>query len=114
MTVAYGMACLTGARLRLTGMPKAYAQDCTRDGSLKSCDDGRTRHFTGDAILWADGTPWSASPRPSVIIGNKPSARVGPGVFVGNLHGKGSVPLDDPNARNKRQCAILDGVAYCH
>jgi hypothetical protein len=33
-------------------------------------------------------------------------------VFVGQ--GKGMVPLDDPNAPNKRQCAILDGVSYCY
>lgn len=25
-----------------------------------------------------------------------------------------AVPLDDPNAPNKRQCAILDGVSYCY
>jgi hypothetical protein len=37
---------------------------------------------------------------------------VGPGVFVGQ--GKGMVPMDDPNAPNKRQCATLDGVSYCY
>jgi hypothetical protein len=47
-----------------------------------------------------------------VIIGNKSSVHVGPGVFVGQ--GKGMVPMDDPNAPNKRQCAILDGVSYCY
>ena len=26
----------------------------------------------------------------------------------------GMVPMDDPNAPNKRQCAILDGVSYCY
>ena len=49
-----------------------------------------------------------------MIIGNKPSVRVGPGVFVGNPSGKGSVPLDDPSAPHKKQCAVLDGVSYCH
>ena len=28
--------------------------------------------------------------------------------------GSGSVPLDDPNAPHKRDCAVLDGVSYCH
>jgi hypothetical protein len=37
---------------------------------------------------------------------------VGPGVFVGQ--GKGMVPLDNPNAPNKRRCAILDGASYCY
>jgi hypothetical protein len=54
----------------------------------------------------------TASPHPSVIIGNKPSVRVGQGVFVGK--GNGSVALDDPNAPNKTRCAILDGVSYCY
>jgi len=54
----------------------------------------------------------SASPHPSVIIGNKSSVKVGPGVFVGQ--GKGAVALDDPNAPNKTRCAILDGVSYCY
>jgi len=39
--------------------------------------------LSGDAILWPDGTRSSASPHPSVIIGNKSSVKVGPGVFVG-------------------------------
>jgi hypothetical protein len=52
------------------------------------------------------------SPHPSVIIGNKSSVRVGPGVFVGQ--GKGVVPLDDPNAPNKTRCAVLDGASYCY
>ncbi|MDT3685148.1 MAG: hypothetical protein RO009_08905 [Pseudorhodoplanes sp.] len=25
-----------------------------------------------------------------------------------------AVTFDDPNAPNKRNCAILDGVPYCH
>jgi hypothetical protein len=49
---------------------------------------------------------------PSVIIGNKSSVRVGPGVFVGQ--GKGVVPLDDPNAPNKTRCAVLEGMSYCY
>jgi len=90
----------------------AVAQVCTRQGVEVSCDDGRRGLLSGDAILWPDGTRSSASPHPSVIIGNKSSVHVGPGVFVGQ--GKGMVPLDDPNAPNKRQCAILDGVSYCY
>ncbi|WLB53918.1 hypothetical protein [Bradyrhizobium japonicum] len=90
----------------------AAAQVCTRQGVDVSCDDGRRGVLSGDAILWPDGTRSSASPHPSVIIGNKSSVHVGPGVFIGQ--GKGMVPLDDPNAPNKRQCAILDGVSYCY
>lgn len=90
----------------------ATAQTCKRDGSAVTCDDGRSGHLSGDAIIWPDGTRSSASPHPSVIIGNKASVRVGPGVFVGK--GGGVVPLDDPNAPNKTRCAMLDGVSYCH
>ena len=90
----------------------AAAQVCTRQGVDVSCDDGRRGVLSGDAIIWPDGTRSSASPHPSVIIGNKSSVHVGPGVFVGQ--GKGMVPLDDPNAPSKRQCAILEGVSYCY
>ncbi|MHC2623869.1 hypothetical protein ACVIW2_005901 [Bradyrhizobium huanghuaihaiense] len=90
----------------------ALAQVCTRQGVDVSCDDGRRGVLSGDAILWPDGTRSSSTPHQSVIIGNKSSIHVGPGVFVGQ--GKGMVPLDDPNAPNKRQCAILEGVSYCY
>ena len=90
----------------------ASAQNCTRLGVDVTCDDGRRGVLAGDAILWPDGTRSSSTPHPSVIIGNKSSVRIGPGVFVGQ--GKGSVPLDDPNAPNKTRCAILDGVSYCY
>ena len=90
----------------------ALAQVCTRQGVDVSCDDGRRGMLSGDAILWPDGTRSSSTPHQSVIIGNKSSIHVGPGVFVGQ--GKGMVPMDDPNAPNKRQCAILDGVSYCY
>jgi hypothetical protein len=90
----------------------AQAQACTRQGGDVTCDDGRRGVLSGDAILWPDGTRSSSTPHQSVIIGNKSSVHVGPGVFVGQ--GKGMVPMDDPNAPNKRQCAILDGVSYCH
>ena len=63
-------------------------------------------------MAWADGTRSNlVSPHPSVIIGNKSSIQVGPGVFVGT--GKGNMPLDDPNAPNKTRCAIVEGVSYC-
>jgi hypothetical protein len=88
------------------------AQVCTRQGVDVTCDDGRLGVLAGDAIVWPDGTRSSAAPHPSVIIGNKASVHVGPGVMVGQ--GNGSVPLDDPNAPNKRRCAILDGVSYCY
>ena len=90
----------------------ALAQNCKRNGAAVTCDDGRVGMFAGDAIIWNDGTRSSSTPHPSVHIGHKDSVRVGPGVFVGQ--GKGSVPLDDPGSPNKRNCAILDGVSYCH
>src|ERR1700744_1210374 len=88
------------------------AQVCHHEGPVVTCDDGRRGMLSGDAIIWPDGTRSSSSPHPSVIIGNRSSVRVGPGVFVGE--GNGSVPLDDPNAPNKTRCAILDGVSYCY
>jgi len=91
----------------------ALAQACTRQGVDVSCDDGRRGVWSGDAIIWADGTRSSlASPHPSVVIGNKSSVIVGPGVFVG--HGKGTVPMENPSAPNKARCAVLDGVSYCY
>ncbi|MBR0785670.1 hypothetical protein [Bradyrhizobium iriomotense] len=93
-------------------VPALAQQVCTRQGVDVSCDDGRRGVLSGDAILWPDGTRSSSTPHQSVIIGNKSSVHVGPGVFVGQ--GKGMVPLDDPNAPNKRQCAILEGVSYCY
>ncbi|SFJ01364.1 hypothetical protein [Bradyrhizobium sp. Gha] len=90
----------------------ANAQACTRQGVDVTCDDGRRGLLSGDAILWPDGTRSSSTPHQSVIIGNKSSVHIGPGVFVGQ--GKGMAPMDDPNAPDKRQCAILDGVSYCY
>jgi hypothetical protein len=90
----------------------AQAQLCSKAGDVVTCDDGRHGMLSGNAILWPDGTRSSGSPHPSVIIGNKSSISVGPGVFVGQ--GKGVVPMDDPNAPNKTRCAILDGVSYCY
>jgi len=82
------------------------------DLCVQRCDDGRRGLLSGDAILWPDGTRSSLTPHPSVIIGNKSSVIVGPGVFVGK--GNGVVPLDNPSAPNKRRCAVLDGVSYCY
>lgn len=90
----------------------AQADQCTRQGVDVSCDDGRKGIFQGDAIVWPDGTKSSLKPHDSVIIGHKGSVVVGPGVFVGQ--GKGVVPLDNPNAPNKLNCAVLDGVPYCY
>jgi hypothetical protein len=94
------------------GAGPAMAQACTREGPILTCDDGRRGLLSGEAIIWPDGTRSNLSPHPSVIIGNKSSVRVGPGVFVGQ--GKGVVPLDDPNTPNKTRCAVLDGVSYCY
>ena len=93
-------------------VPAAQAQQCTRTGMAISCEDGRTGILQGDTIVWPDGTRSSVSPHPSVRIGG--NVRVGPGVFVGNPHGAGRVPLDDPQAPNKQRCAIVDSISYCH
>jgi len=91
----------------------ATARNCTRQGNDVTCDDGSRGVFTGDAIVWPDGTRANlASPHPSVIIGNKSSVVVGKGVFVGS--GKGVVPLDNPSDPNKVRCTVLDGVSYCY
>jgi hypothetical protein len=90
----------------------ASAQNCTRQGNDVACDDGRRGIFTGDAIIWPDGTKSNlASPHPSVIVGNKSSVIVGQGVIVGG-RGKGSVPMENPAAQTR--CPTLDGVSYCN
>ena len=86
----------------------AQAQRCHREGTDVTCDDGRRGIWAGDAIIWPDGSRSNSSPHPSVVIGNKPSVAIGPGVFVGQ--GKGMTPLDDPN---KVRCVTLDEVPYC-
>jgi len=90
----------------------ARADQCTKQGVDVTCDDGRKGIWQGDAILWPDGTRSSLKPHPSVIVGNKASVVVGPGVFVGQ--GKGMVPMDNPSSPNKLRCAVLEGVSYCH
>ena len=90
-------------------MPAQAQQHCHREGTDVTCDDGHRGVWSGDSIIWADGTRSRSSPHPSVIIGNKDSVRVGPGVFVGQ--GKGMVPLDDPS---KSRCVTLDDVPYCN
>ena len=100
------------ASATLYGIPEVSAQACKRDGSVVSCEDGRQGILADTSIVWTDGTrSHSATPHPSVIIGNKSSIQVGQGVFVGT--GKGTMPLDNPNAPNKTRCAIVDGVSYC-
>jgi hypothetical protein len=97
------------AGLVLATVPAA-AQNCTRAGSDVTCDDGRHGVFTGDAIIWTDGTQSRAARQsPSVIVGNKSSVFVGPGVFVGNGKG-GKMQMDDPS---KKRCAMLEGVSFC-
>jgi hypothetical protein len=108
---ALGLAIVLAAASALSSRP-AMAQACTHVGPEVSCDDGRHGLLSGDAILWPDGTRSSLTPHPSVIIGNKSSVIVGPGVFVGK--GNGVVPLDNPSAPYKARCAILDGVSYCY
>ena len=91
----------------------AMAQTCTRQGNDVTCDDGKRGIFTGDAIIWADGTRSNlASQHPSVVIGNRSSVIVGQGVMVGSPSGKGVVPMENPSAQTR--CPVLDGVAYCY
>jgi hypothetical protein len=91
----------------------ALAQSCTRAGVDVSCDDGRRGVFSGDTIIWTDGTRSSlTSPHPSVTIGNKSSLIVGRGVFVGQ--GKGVAPMENPSDPRRARCPVLDGVAYCY
>ena len=100
--------------LALGAAGPAVAQSCTRQGVDVTCDDGRRGIHTGDTIVWADGSQSRlASPHPSVIIGNKSSVVIGPGVFAGNGKG-GYVPMENPSAPNKARCAVLDGVSYCY
>jgi hypothetical protein len=100
--------------LALGGAGPVMAQACTKQGVDVSCDDGRRGIFAGDAIVWADGSKSRlASPHPSVIIGNKSSVVIGPGVFAGNGKG-GYVPMENPSAPSKARCPVLDGVSYCH
>ena len=97
------------------GAGPAMAQACTRQGTDVSCDDGRRGIFTGDGIIWADGTKSSLnSPHPSVIIGNKSSVIIGKGVFVGSPGGKGMVPMENPSDPRRQTCPVLDGVSYCY
>jgi hypothetical protein len=108
-TAIAALACL--ATIGCAG--SAMAQNCTRQGNDVTCDDGKHGVFTGDAIVWPDGTKSSlASPHPSVIIGNKASVIVGQGVMVGSGSGKGMVPMENPSAQTS--CPKLDGVAYCY
>src|ERR1700759_1805585 len=105
-------AAVTIAIALLAAAP-ALAQTCTRQGNDVSCDDGKRGIFTGDAIIWAEGTPANlASPHPSVVIGNRSSVIVGQGVMVGSGSGKGSVPMENPSAQTR--CPVLDGVGDCY
>ena len=109
---ALSYSILMSAFVASTAVP-AMAQSCTRQGVDVSCDDGRRGIFSGDAIIWADGTRSSlTSPHPSVIIGNRSSVIVGPGVFVGK--GNGVVPMENPSDPRRARCPVLDGVSYCY
>ena len=111
------LAVLTSAlasALAINAAAPALAQACTRQGNDVTCDDGRRGIHSGDAIVWADGTTSRlASPHPSVIIGNKSSVVIGPGVFAGSGKGNGMVPMENPSAPNRARCPILDGLSYC-
>src|SRR2546429_5170670 len=112
MTRALAFSLLLSA-VAVATASSAMAQNCTRQGTDVTCDDGRRGVFTGDAIIWPDGTRSNlASQHPSVIIGHKQSVIVGPGVFVGSGSGKGMVPMENPSAQTR--CPTLDGVPYCN
>src|ERR1700758_2366438 len=108
-TAITALTCL----IAIGGAGSAAPHNCTRQGNDVTCDDGKHGVFTGDAIVWPDGTKSSlASPHPSVIIGNKASVIVGKGVIVRSGSGKGMVPMENPSAQTS--CPKLDGVAYCY
>ena len=96
----------------LTDICKADARSGSFDIYVAKLSGGSWVELGGSAGDGGVSDTTTASHRPSLIIGNKSSVHVGPGVFVGK--GKGVVPLDDPNAPNKTRCAILDGVSYCY
>ena len=103
---------VAAAAIALFGAGPAIAQKCTRAGNDVTCDDGRRGVFTGDAIVWPDGTRSNlASQHPSVIIGHRQSVIVGKGVMVGNGRGN-SVEMENPAAQTR--CPTLDGVPYCN
>lgn len=103
---------LVVATVALLGASAATAQNCTRQGNDVTCDDGRRGVFTGDAIIWPDGTRSNlTSLHPGVIIGNKQSVIVGQGVMVGNGSGN-IVPMENPSAQTR--CPTLDDVPYCN
>src|SRR5881397_690767 len=105
---------ILASALALAAAGPAMAQSCTRQGVDVTCDDGRRGIFAGESLIWADGTRSNlVSPHPSVIIGNKSSVVIGPGVFAGNGKG-GMVPMENPSAPNKARCPVLDGVSYCY
>jgi hypothetical protein len=105
---------ILAAALALGAIGPAMAQSCTRQGVDVTCDDGRRGIFAGESLIWADGTRSNlVSPHPSVIIGNKSSVVIGPGVFAGNGKG-GYVPMENPSAPSKARCPVLDGVSYCY
>ena len=104
---------ILAAAVALGAAGPAMAQSCTRQGVDVTCDDGRQGVLADTSIIWSDGTrSHSATPHPSVIIGNKSSVVIGPGVFAGNGKG-GAVPMENPSAPGKARCPVLDGVAYC-
>jgi hypothetical protein len=104
---------ILASALALGAAGPAMAQSCTRQGVDVTCDDGRRGIFAGESLIWADGTRSNlVSPHPSVIIGNKSSVVIGPGVFAGNGKG-GYVPMENPSAPTKARCPVLDGVSYC-
>jgi hypothetical protein len=106
------LAAMAFAIALLSTVP-ALAQTCTRKANDVTCDDGKRGIFTGNAIIWADGTRANlASQHPSVVIGSKPSVIVGQGVMVGSPGGKGVVPMENPSAQTR--CPVLDGVGYCY
>lgn len=108
MTIRRAMMVLFFLSITGYGAPTQAQQHCHREGTDVTCDDGHRGIWAGDAIIWADGTRSHSSPHPSVVIGNKSSVTIGPGVFVGQ--GNGMVPVDDPN---KTRCVTLDEVPYC-
>ena len=100
--------------LLLSSPGLALAANCKRNGNVVTCDDGRTGIFTGDAIIWPDGTRSSsakASERDHRAQGFG-ACRAG---RVRRLARPARVQCRSTirTAPHKRDCAVLDAVNYC-
>src|SRR5260370_19891316 len=109
-TIVFGIG---GAAATAGAAGPAMAQACTRQGVDVTCDDGRRGVYSGDAIIWADGTRSNlASPHPSRIVVHKPSVEVGPFVIV--AQGIVFLPLETLSDPRLARVPGLFCVLHCY